>query len=96
MTPQAALVELIMRVGAQQDAPVLVNDEELSQWPAAAVAAMKLQKLITMARPAGSAVCLGCERECVMTVHTPPTGTRNPGFAISAVTSIECPLPPGG
>jgi len=73
MTPQATLIELLARVGAAKGAAVLVNEEELSQWPAAAVAAMKSQKLIAKARPAASAICPGCERECVMPVHTPPT-----------------------
>jgi len=78
MTPQAALIELLARVGAGQGAPVLVNEEELSQWPAATVVAMKSQRLIAKARPAASAICPGCERECVMPVHTPPTKTRSP------------------
>jgi len=73
MTPQATLIELLARVGAAKGAAIFVNDEELSQWPAAAVAAMKSQKLIAKARPAASAICTGCERECVMPVHTPPT-----------------------
>ena len=73
MTPQATLLELLARVGAAQGAAVLVNEEDLSQWPAAAVAAMKSHKLIVKARPAASAVCPGCERECVMPVQTPPT-----------------------
>ena len=72
MTPQDALIELWGRVGANQGAVVLVNDEELNQWPAEAVAAMKSQKLVAKARPASSAICPGCERECVMPVHTPP------------------------
>ncbi len=76
MTPQAALIELLARVGAGQGAAVLVNEEELSQWPAAAVAAMKTQRLIAKARPAASAVCPGCERECVMPVHSLPTAKR--------------------
>jgi hypothetical protein len=83
MTPQAALIELLSRVGAAQGAAVLVNEEELSQWPVAAVAAMKSQKLITKARLAASAVCPGCERECVMPVHTPPTTTgRTASFIV--------------
>jgi len=77
MTPQATLSELLVRVGAAQGAAVLVSEEELSQWPATAVAAMKTQKLIAKARPAASAICPGCERECVMPVHTPPTATGN-------------------
>jgi anaerobic selenocysteine-containing dehydrogenase len=78
MTPQDALIELLARVGARDGAAVLVSAEELSQWPAAAVAAMKSQKLLARARPAVSVVCPGCERECVMTVHTLPAGPRGP------------------
>jgi hypothetical protein len=78
MTPQDALIELLARVGARNGAAVLVSAEELSQWPAAAVAAMKSQKLLTRARPASSVVCPGCERECVMPVHTLPAGPRDP------------------
>lgn len=70
MTPQDALIELLGRVGASQDAAVLVNDEELRQWPSTEVAAMKSQKLIVKARPASSAICPGCEGDCTMPVHT--------------------------
>jgi hypothetical protein len=69
MTPTAALIELLARVGAQ-GGPVLVTAAELSQWPAPAVAALKKQKLLTRASPAASAVCPGCEDECIMPVHT--------------------------
>jgi len=72
MTPEDALIELLGRVGAGLGTVVLVNDDELSQWPGAAVAAMKAQKLIAKARPASSALCPGCEHECVMPVHTLP------------------------
>jgi hypothetical protein len=61
---------------------VFVSAEELSQWPAAAVAAMKSQKLLARARPAVSVVCPGCERECVMPVHTVPAGPRGPASFI--------------
>lgn len=67
MTPQAALIELLARVGAQ-GGPVRVTAAELTQWPAPAVAALKKQKLLTRASPATSAVCPGCEDECVMPV----------------------------
>ena len=70
MTPQAALIELLARVGARNGAAALVSDEELSKWPATAVAAMKSQRLLAKARPASSAICPGCERACVMPVHT--------------------------
>ena len=78
MTPNAALVELLERVAARQGAPVVVSDYELSEWPGAAVAAMKSQSLIKKARPATSAVCPGCERECVMPVHVLPINVRDP------------------
>src|SRR3981081_3455729 len=82
MTPQATLIELLARLGAVNGAAVLVSDEELSQWPAAAVAAMKSQKLLARARPASSVVCPGCERACVMPVHTLP---RASGTAASFI-----------
>lgn len=72
MTPQAALIELFERVGASQDNAVLVNDEDLTQWPIAAVAAMKIQGLLAKTKPASSAICPGCERDCVMPVHIIP------------------------
>jgi hypothetical protein len=78
MTPQAALFELLARMGAGDGAAVLVNEKELSQWPTAAFAAMKSQRLIAKARPAASAVCPGCERECVMPVHSPPFEKSRP------------------
>jgi hypothetical protein len=72
-----ALLELLGRLGACYSDKVLVNAEELRQWPAAAVKAMKSQKLIMKARPASSAICPGCERECVMPVYSPPgTGAK--------------------
>jgi hypothetical protein len=77
MTPQAALIELLARVGARNGAAVLVSAVELSEWPAPAVAAMKSQKLLAKARPAVSVVCPGCERECVMPVHTLTAGPRD-------------------
>jgi hypothetical protein len=82
MTPQAALIELLARVGARNGAAVLVSDEDLKEWPSAAVAAMKSQKLLAKARPASSVVCPGCERECVMPVHTVPAGPLGPASFI--------------
>lgn len=82
MTPQAALIELLARVGAGNGAAVLVSEHELSQWPDAAVSAMKAQKLLTKARPATSAVCPGCERECIMPVHVLPSAKGAPSAFI--------------
>jgi hypothetical protein len=77
MSPEATLAELLDRVGSGRGAAVFVNEEELSQWPVAAVKALKSQKLIVRARPAASAICPGCERECAMPVHTPSTTVRS-------------------
>ena len=69
MTPQDALTELLSRL-YDLDTEVLVTEHELSSWPAEAVSAMKSQKLIVKARHAKSTVCPGCEKDCVMPVHT--------------------------
>ncbi len=70
MTPKAALIELLGRVGARLGESITVSTEELSQWPTEAVAALKSQGLLLKARPAKSVVCPGCEQECSMPVHT--------------------------
>lgn len=82
MTPQDALIELLGRVGARQGAAVLVHDEELNQWPAEAVKAMKSQRLIAKSRPTASAICPGCERNCAMPVHTLPATADVPSSFI--------------
>jgi hypothetical protein len=78
MTPEAALIELLERVGARQGAAVAISDHELAGWPSAAVEAMKSEGLITKMRPATSTVCPGCERECVMPVHVLTAKARAP------------------
>ena len=70
MTPEAALIELLGRVGARLGESVTVSTEELSQWPAAAVSALKSQGLLLKARPAKSVICDGCEQDCSMPVQT--------------------------
>jgi hypothetical protein len=59
---QAALIELLGRVGARLGESVTVSTEELNQWPAAAVAALKSQGLLLKARPAKSVVCPAANR----------------------------------
>ena len=82
MTPEAALIELLGRVGARLGESVTVSTEELSQWSTEAVAALKLQGVLLKARPAKSVVCPGCEQDCNMPVHTL---TRANAFASSFV-----------
>ena len=77
-----ALLELLERVGACQGNAVLINDEDLLQWPGAAVKAMKSQKLIIKARPAQSVICPGCESNCIMPVHTLPATKSKPSSFI--------------
>jgi len=81
MTPQAVLIELLERVGASSAKVVFINEEELTVWPDAAVVALKTQKLLVKARPATSAICPGCERECVMPVHIVPAKENLPSRA---------------
>jgi hypothetical protein len=78
MTPEAALAELLQRLAAQRGAPVLLSEQELGTWPGATVAAMKVQGVLTQARPASSVVCPGCEEACAMPVQVVsyPTGPR--------------------
>jgi hypothetical protein len=96
MTPEAALIELLERVGARHGAAVVVGDHELSAWPGAAVAAMKSHGLITKARPASSAICPGCERECVMPVHILPHPTGPAAFIVcdkrSDINRVAVPI----
>lgn len=82
MTPKDALIELLDRVAALQGSPALLNTDELGQWPGEAIATMKAQKLITRTRPANSAICPGCERECVMPVHVLSDKAREPAAFI--------------
>lgn len=79
MTPEIALlVDLLERVGNSRDAAVLIDEDELSQWPSLAFKAIKRQKLIVKSRPSHSAACLGCEQGCVMPVHTLPVKSGTP------------------
>ncbi len=77
MTAIDALLELLDRVGACHEKAVMITDEELLRWAKIAVKAMKSQKLIARARPAISAACQGCERNCVMPVHSLSFETGN-------------------
>ena len=84
MTPQAALTELLGRIGARNGESVTVSTEELNQWPTAAVSGLKSQGLLLKARPAKSVVCPGCEQECSRPVHTPPRAN------VPAISFVVC------
>ena len=96
--PIPVLVELFERLGARNGSPVLLNTAELGQWPGEAATAMKKQRLIVKARTAASAACPGCERGCVMPVHTLPAATtgRTLSFIVCDKRSDmnRVPVPP--
>ena len=76
MTPRAALLDLVARVGARDGAAVRVSEPDVRQWPAEAVAALKAHRFLVRARPARTVVCPGCEADCVMPEQTIPAGPR--------------------
>ncbi len=78
MKPVTVVIDLLDRLAAGRGDAVLVSDYDLGQWPPEVVAALKSQKLIIKVRASTSAVCPGCERECVMPVEILPTTTRSP------------------
>ena len=97
MIPADALVELLDRVCAKQGAAVLITGQELGSWPDCAVAAFKHHGLLTKAPHATSAVCSGCERDCVMPVHVLTANGRKPAAMIvcdkrSDVNRVAVPL----
>lgn len=81
MNPLIAFNELIDRIGYVTGERILITAQELAHWPLEAVIAMKSQHLLKRSTPAKSAVCNGCERQCVMPVHIV---TRNIGDEFSA------------
>ena len=82
MTPINILLELLERLGACNGSAIPVSAEEFSQWTREAVKAMTAQKLIAKTRPATSVICPGCERSCVMPVHTLPTTDKPSSFIV--------------
>lgn len=97
MIPEAVLRELLERMAAGQEASASITEDELSRWPNAAVAEMKTQRLLAKARPASSAVCPGCERECTMPVHVLPDAMRVPAAFIvcdkrSDINRVDVPI----
>jgi site-specific recombinase XerC len=78
MTPEQAFAELLGRIGANKGEAVLVSEEELAAWPDGAVGALKDAGLLSLASPASSVVCPGCEQECSMLVTDRLVGIGKP------------------
>lgn len=70
-TPGAGLAELIARLGAAPGRALALSADELQQWPADVVAALKAHAVLRPGKPGDTAVCPGCERACVMVVQQP-------------------------
>lgn len=70
MSPQSTLIELLERLNATSGNAIFVSDYEMIQWTNEAVKAIKSHQLISKAKISTSAICLNCERQCVMPVHT--------------------------
>ena len=84
MSPQVALTELLARLAACRGAAVYVSDDELADWRQDFVADLKAKRVLVRASPAASAICPGCERQCVMPVDVLPDDGRG------AVVFIVC------
>ncbi|HZQ00790.1 MAG TPA: hypothetical protein VE999_02105 [Gemmataceae bacterium] len=69
MTGQEALETLLARLGAAPDGVVFIPAEELARWPRSAVSVLKEAGLLSLASPAASVACDGCERACTMPVE---------------------------
>jgi len=78
MMPEAGLIELLERIGAQRGAAIFISDHELSNWSSTAIVVMKSSGLITKAHPATSTECCGCERACIMPVHVQTNKKHQP------------------
>lgn len=81
MNPLDTLIELIERIGANNGVMIHVSANDLEEWPDEALSALKKQKLLIKAKPASSAICPGCERDCVMPVYIIPANANLPARA---------------
>jgi len=69
MSPVEILIEISDRLAANQDKKLSISESQLTDWSIESVHALKNQQLIKKSKSASSAICPGCERECVMPVH---------------------------
>jgi len=97
VTPEGTLREVLARVAARRGFPALILQAELDGWPAAAVAAMKEQGLLTRTSPAVSTVCPGCEDACRMPVEILPDPREPAAFIVCDRRDDinRVPVPPG-
>lgn len=93
MSPHDVLCVLLERLGANDGSALLISEHELTRWPAAAVAALKSQRMLVKVSPASSVVCPGCEGECVMPVHVLNYPTGRAAFVVCGRRNDVCRVP---
>ena len=69
MNPTDLLIEVLHRIAQTRDATAIFTTQALTQYPEAAISALKSQKLLIQATPAVDAQCPGCEEQCTRPVH---------------------------
>lgn len=70
MHAEQAFTILLDFLAGKQEANIYLNAHDLKSWPGDAVEAMKAQQLLNPAKPAATAICPGCEEQCVMPIQT--------------------------
>ena len=96
MTLDDVLQDLVQRLGSQGDS--IVAWEQVREWPEKAVEIFQNAGWIKTKAPAKTVVCPGCEENCFMPVHVPPTAQGKPLRAFVACDQHEdmgrIPIPP--
>ncbi|MHB1359805.1 MAG: hypothetical protein ACYCWC_09520 [Rhodocyclaceae bacterium] len=69
------LPTLLVRLAAASGEAALLSERELSEWPAAAVAQLKAERLLVNGPPADAVTCPGCEEDCTMPVEVDTTAS---------------------
>lgn len=82
MNTNAALGELLARLGATGGEAIELRGDELGGWPAEAVQALNASRILAPSSPATSGVCDGCERACAMPVQVVAKQGRQTGAFI--------------
>jgi hypothetical protein len=84
MTPDPVLYELLLRLRANHDEPVILGWDEVRRWPPGVLDTLTQDGLLSEAAPANSLECEGCEEHCWMPVHVFPAERGRPARAFIA------------
>lgn len=75
MNPADMLPALLDRLAAAAGEVALFSERELAEWPAAALARLKTESLLSKGPPADTLTCPGCEEDCTMPVEIATTAS---------------------